>query len=72
MHILIAEDDMVSKMVLEAQLKGMNHTVVDTGDGQELIDVFIRTPNDFDVIITDIMMPRMNGLEAARAIKKNK
>lgn len=72
MHILIAEDDKVSMMILQANLKSMNHTFVSAYDGQELVDIFSKFPDDFDTIITDCMMPKMTGLEACREIKKIK
>lgn len=70
MHILVAEDDTVSLMLLEAHLGRLNHTFVSTRNGQELLDTFIKSPNAYDAIITDVMMPFMNGLEAIREIKK--
>ena len=70
MHILVAEDDRVSLMLLEAHLGRLNHTFVSTRNGRELLDTFTKSPNAYDVVITDVMMPFMNGLEAIREIKK--
>jgi len=70
MRILIAEDDNVSRLILETQLRSMNHVVVSTYDGLELVNTFRNFPNIYDVIITDVTMPNMCGLEAAREIKK--
>jgi CheY-like chemotaxis protein len=70
MHILTAEDDMVSRLVLEAYLNKSNHTFVSTCNGVELLDAFRKSPNAFDAVMTDVMMPVMTGLEAAREIKK--
>lgn len=72
MRILVAEDDAVSRIVLVQTLKSMGFEVVETANGQELVDEFSRNPSSYDLIITDIMMPVMNGLQAVRELKKIK
>lgn len=68
MRILIAEDDDVSRMVLEAMLQEQGHEVVATKNGLQALQSFQE--NFFAVIITDWLMPVMNGLELAQEIRK--
>jgi len=70
MHILIAEDDNVSRALLQHMLSTIGHTVTSTSDGYALLQKFMLNPASYDMVFTDVMMPNMNGLEAAREIKK--
>ncbi len=65
--ILIAEDNPVSRGLLEKSLIKAGHQVVTTQDGQEAFDVFSET--FFPMVLTDWMMPGMNGVELCKAIR---
>ena len=67
--ILIAEDDPVSRKLLEKILIKVGNKVVSVENGQKALELF----NDkfFPIILTDWMMPEMDGLELCRAIRKN-
>ncbi len=67
MKILIAEDDMTSRLVLGATLKKMGHEVTATSDGQQAWDALDR--EHFPLLISDWMMPDMDGLELCRRIR---
>lgn len=67
MKILIVEDDPTSRLLLSTTLRKLGHDVVEAGDGQEGWDYF-QTMN-FQVLITDWMMPAMDGLELCRAVR---
>ena len=67
MKILIAEDDMVSGMVLATQLKKQNHEVIRAADGREAWYAYLRERPR--VVLTDWMMPQMDGLELTRKIR---
>lgn len=67
--ILIAEDNPVSRGLLEKTLVKSGHKVVATRDGGEALNIFKET--FFPIVITDWMMPGMNGLELCEAIRGN-
>jgi CheY-like chemotaxis protein len=67
MRILIAEDDTVSRLVLSALLKKLGHTVTAVDNGAKAWDAFRQEP--FPVVITDLAMPEMDGLDLCRAIR---
>lgn len=70
MNILLAEDNELNAEIAEALLEGEGASVVRARDGKEAVDVFCHgMPGTFDAILMDIMMPRLNGLEATRAIR---
>jgi two-component system sensor histidine kinase ChiS len=66
--ILAVDDDPVNQRVLETQLRPAGYRVVVAGDGVEALDAF-RDRGPFDLVLLDVMMPRMSGLEALRAIR---
>ena len=67
-RVIIAEDDNLLAGLIEARLAGSFDVVAKVSDGMELIKKFGELKPD--MIITDIEMPEMNGLDAAEAIKK--
>jgi sigma-B regulation protein RsbU (phosphoserine phosphatase) len=69
MRILIAEDDMVSRQVLETTLQKWGHQVVATRDGDEALSVLQREGAP-SLVILDVMMPRMSGVEVCKKIRE--
>ncbi len=65
--ILIADDDWLNRDVLETYLKHMGAEVITTGDGFAALEAAIKTPPD--LILTDLQMPRMDGIEACKHLK---
>jgi DNA-binding response OmpR family regulator len=65
--ILVAEDDPVSRRVLEAVLKRMGHDCESAEDGESAWELFQRAVPD--VLITDWMMPGMAGPELCRQVR---
>lgn len=66
--ILIADDNLTDRMILSAIVKKMGHTVLSASDGVEALEQFKE--HSPDIILLDVMMPNMNGQEAAVEIKK--
>src|ERR1700693_5585504 len=68
LRILLAEDmDMNLEMTTQV-LKRKGHTVVPARNGREAVSAFER--NTFDVVLMDVEMPVMDGIEATRAIRE--
>jgi len=67
MRILIAEDDTVSREILEALLTQLGHDVVAAADGRDAWDLLTRDP--VPLVISDWMMPDVDGLELCRRIR---
>ena len=66
---LIAEDDFFSYKFLEGFLKQTNAKILHADDGRKAVDICTET-KDIDIILMDVQMPEMNGLDATRNIKK--
>jgi CheY-like chemotaxis protein len=69
MNILIAEDDPVSRRILEETLINWGYEVSVTSDGREAWDV-LRSPDAPSLAILDIMMPEIDGLEVCRKVRQ--
>jgi two-component system, cell cycle response regulator len=67
MQILIAEDDTVSRLIIEAKVAQLGHDFVSAANGEEAWRLFQE--NNIDVVISDRSMPGMNGLELCRRVR---
>ena len=68
--ILVADDELSMRQFLEILLKKEGHEVVCAGDGQEAFSRFQSDP--VDLVISDIKMPRIDGLELLRRVKEQR
>jgi two-component system, cell cycle response regulator DivK len=66
--LLIAEDEETNFIYLETALQKTNINIIRAKNGKEAVDTARITPN-LSLILMDIKMPEMNGLEATRSIK---
>ena len=69
MRVIIAEDDAVSRKILETLLRKWGHEVTITEDGEAAWDV-LREPGAPSLAILDIMMPGIDGLEVCRRLRQ--
>lgn len=69
-HVLVAEDNPSNRDILTELLTEDGAIVTGAADGQEAVDAFSRSaPFFFDVILMDLQMPRLDGCQAAQAIR---
>ena len=68
--VLLAEDNDLNAELATLLLEDSGMTVTRAADGQEVVDLFANHPvGTYDVILMDIMMPKMDGHHAAKAIR---
>src|SRR5512143_4338493 len=68
--ILIVDDDPDVASIVKTTLAGPGRTFVTAGDGVEAVEkVFIEMP---DLVVLDVMMPKMNGYQVCRLVKNDK
>ena len=68
MKVLIAEDDAVSRTILRRAVEKTGHEVLAAEDGGRAWDLYCAAP-DVDVVISDWMMPEVDGLELCRRVR---
>ena len=67
--VLIAEDDELSTLFLKNSLKGGNFTILCAANGHEAVEI-VHHHSEINLVLMDIKMPLLNGVEATRQIKQ--
>jgi two-component system, cell cycle response regulator len=70
MRVLIAEDDAVSRMILRRWVERLGHECLTAGDGVAALELYRKTP-DVDLVISDWMMPGVDGPELCRLVRND-
>ncbi len=69
-NILLAEDNELNGQILTELLEGEGFQVTHTENGRSAVEAFYKSaPGEYQVILMDLLMPEMNGFEAAKAIR---
>lgn len=67
LHILVAEDNVINQLILRDQLEELGCVVALAGDGEDALSIW--QSGHFDVLLTDVNMPKLNGYELTRALR---
>lgn len=67
--ILIAEDEPLVRNLIRSVLASRGYGVIDAADGQEALEVSREYKGEIDLLLTDVRMPRMTGVELVEHIK---
>ena len=67
LRILVAEDNRINQIVVERLLKARGHSITIVDNGRKALEILER--ESFDLLITDVQMPELDGYETAAAIR---
>ena len=67
--VLVVDDEPRMRKLVRDYLTKDGYLVVEAGDGEEALNLFLQS-KDINLIIMDVMMPKMDGYEAAEEIRK--
>lgn len=68
--ILVVDDDPAVRRVLSTMLQASSHRTVEAADGCEALSLYQSSPEPFSLVITDVTMPVMDGLELVKQIRE--
>ena len=68
-RVLIAEDESAIREIIAITLKRAGYNVTEACDGQQALDIYREKNGEFDVVLLDIMMPNVDGLEVCKTLR---
>lgn len=69
-RLLLVDDEPINRQVLLNHLSRRNYHLVEASGGQEALDIIEQAEQPFDLILLDIMMPRVSGYEVCKVIRQ--
>ncbi|KAF7176314.1 hypothetical protein CNMCM7691_002239 [Aspergillus felis] len=70
LHVLVAEDDPINSKIVQKRLGKLGHAVILTANGEECATTFRSDSGKVDVVLMDIQMPIVDGIESTRMIRQ--
>src|SRR5215472_5212680 len=70
--ILLAEDEAVVRNLVRLMLKKEGYALLSANDGQEALEISEKFADPIHLLLTDVQMPRMNGLELAERVREQR
>lgn len=71
-RVLLVEDDDLQRMAYRRFLELEGHQVTETSEGEEAVNLFRRNPSAIDVVVTDVLIPGLDGVGLIHALLKIK
>jgi len=69
LHVLLVEDNELNMEIARFIIENEGARVICATNGKEAVDIYKNAPESFDIILKDIMMPEMDGLQATQVIR---
>lgn len=69
-NILVVDEDWMMRVCMIEILTNLGHTVIEAEDGLEALQIYQRRSKDISIVIMDSALPRLNGEEVSRIIRK--
>ena len=69
-RILVVDDEAKIRLLIRKYAEFEGHEVTEAENGMEAVRLFRRTPDAFDIVIMDVMMPELDGFSAVAEIRK--
>jgi len=69
-RILVVDDEEIVRFLAMDLLKRLGYEVLSAADGREAVDIFEKEKDNIDLVLLDMVMPRLGGVETFRKIKK--
>ena len=69
-RLLVVDDEPVIARVVSEQLRRLGYLVTSVNDPEEALELVAEDPDDFDLLLTDLQMPRMDGVELAARVAR--
>jgi CheY-like chemotaxis protein len=70
-HILVVDDEPMNRDIIIRYLEDEDYEFTEAGDGNEALELLNASPNLFDMVLLDRMMPNVDGIEVLRSMKKD-